>query len=116
MTHIVGAAIAALISVLPVQVGAAEKARELTVDETKKIVISSPMPRYPVGARSAGMRGSGLFRLHVRQETGEVTKVEVRKSTGHKALDDAATSAFRRWRFRPAIGLEGANIPVTFIF
>jgi TonB family protein len=62
------------------------------------------------------MKGSGVFLVFVRKKTGAVTNVKISKSTGYKALDVAATSAFSRWRFRPGTGLDGLIIPVTFTF
>ncbi len=89
-------------------------AHHLTTQEERQLVLVAPQPTYPPGARSAGMKGSGVFRLHVRDETGKVVKVDVRKSTGHRPLDDAAVQTFMKWRFRPGSGVTVANIPVTF--
>ena len=106
--------IAAWLGVSPLASVGAKEPYRVTPQEQKQILLFGPHPKYPVGARSAGMQGSGLFRLHVRDETGEVVKVEVRRSTGHTALDDAAVSTFKKWRFRPGSGVTAANIPVTF--
>ena len=59
------------------------------------------------------MKGSGLFRIQVRRETGEVTGVEIVKSTGHDTLDQEAIKAFSRWRLRPRTDCDGFIIPVT---
>ncbi len=88
----------------------------MTVAQAKRIAISSPMPQYPPGARSAGMKGSGVFLVFIRKKTGAVTDVKISKSTGYKALDAAALSAFGRWRLRPGTDIDGLVIPVTFTF
>ncbi len=109
-------AISAIVFVLVLArtVVAADKSHHLTVEEQKQVLLWAPPPKYPVGGRSAGIRGSGVFRLHVREASGEVIKVEVRQSTGHTRLDEAAVKALRSWRFRGGTGIETANVPVTF--
>ena len=45
--------------------------------------------------------------------SGNVTSATVSSSTGSPILDNAATSAFRQWRFRPGT-VSKVNIPITF--
>jgi TonB family protein len=94
----------------------AQRFVKVTPAEMKRIMISSPSPQYPTSARNARTRGSGVFLLHVRKQTGDVTRVEVAKSTGSKDLDAAAVSALRRWRLRPRTDYDGLIVPVTFTF
>ena len=51
--------------------------------------------------------GRGVFVLHIRND-GIVTGVSLTKSTGWKMLDDAAITAFSKWRFAryPSFDLE----------
>ena len=73
--------------------------------------ISFPKPEYPYELRSRRVGGTGAFLLHIRPD-GVVQSVEIFKSTGHIELDNSATSAFLKWRFRP--GPTKAKIPITF--
>jgi len=67
----------------------------------KALAIYAPRPAYPLEARNRHLTGSGIVLLQVDQKTGYVTAGRVLKSTGHDILDNAALSAFTRWRFRP---------------
>jgi TonB family protein len=78
-----------------------------------KFAVVRPFPEYPYAARAKWLEGIGLFAVDVNTRTGAVTQVTVRKSTGHKILDDAAQNAFRRWRFRPNLA-DQFLIPVNF--
>ena len=82
----------------------------------RRIIIFSPSPKYPLPARVARQRGRGLFRLFLRRQTGEVSKVEVAETTGYHLLDDAALRALRQWRLRPGTRYEGLMVPVTFTY
>jgi TonB family protein len=66
-----------------------------------KRVIYAPRPDYPLEARQQHLTGSGLLILHINRETGTVSSIDVKKSTGHKILDDSAVRCFLRWRFTP---------------
>jgi TonB family protein len=76
-------------------------------------VIEYKWPSYPYLARAKLFDGAGRFRLHIDRATGNVTSVTVLKSTTHKLLDDAAVTAFMKWRFKPHAA-ETADVPVTF--
>lgn len=56
---------------------------------------------YPSGLRRAGVEGRVLLWMYV-DETGLVTRTEVKQSSGSPALDDAALRVADRMRFRPA--------------
>jgi protein TonB len=58
-------------------------------------------PTYPPAARRAGAEGTTLLRVHVLDD-GRIGQVEVERSAGHVALDQAAAEAIRRWHFEPA--------------
>ena len=51
--------------------------------------------------------------MTVDSASGAVTEAEMAQSTGSPILDNAATSAFRRWRFKPG-SVSKVKIPITF--
>jgi len=58
-------------------------------------------PAYPAVARRAGVQGTTVLRVHVSAD-GSIDDVQVSRSAGHPALDEAAAAAVGRWRFDPA--------------
>jgi protein TonB len=58
-------------------------------------------PPYPAAARQARAEGTTMLRVHVAAD-GSIADVQVQRSAGHAALDEAAAAAVRRWRFEPA--------------
>jgi periplasmic protein TonB len=75
-------------------------------------------PVYPEAARRAGVQGTTVLRIFIERD-GRVTNVNVERSAGHQALDEAAAEAVRRWRFEPALNATGpvsvsALVPVEF--
>jgi protein TonB len=58
-------------------------------------------PDYPAAARRAGAEGTTVLRVHVRVD-GTIDDVQVSRSAGYAALDEAAAAAVTRWRFEPA--------------
>jgi periplasmic protein TonB len=89
------------------------KASAMSMSQAKALAVNSPRPPYPYEARSKRITGSGVIVATVDAASGEVTNASVAKSTGSSILDDAAVSAFRRWRFRPG-SVSKVNIPITF--
>jgi protein TonB len=80
--------------------------------------LRNPAPRYPAEARREGAEGTVLLRVWVAADGGP-TRVEVERSSGHRALDAAAMGAVRNWRFVPAQrggeAVEGiATVPLVF--
>lgn len=74
--------------------------------------IYAPMPEYPAMARHVHSHGSGYYELRVRPD-GRVDDARILQSARDGALDSAALSALRAWRFRP--GSAGVvRVPVTF--
>ncbi len=61
----------------------------------------NPTPPYPTSSRLAGREGSVAVRIEIGAD-GTVTHVALTHSAGDQALDDAALTTIRRWRFRPA--------------
>lgn len=78
----------------------------------------TPRPEYPDEARREGREGRVLLRVLI-DDQGEAKAVEITDSSGSDALDQAATSAIKRWLFHPARAgdepIESwVNIPVDF--
>ena len=75
--------------------------------------LFAPRPEYPYEARSRRLTGSGTAVLSVDSETGFVEDVSMEQHLGHPVLDNAAISAFKRWRFKK--GTVGTvRVPITF--
>lgn len=82
------------------------------------VALETPAPRYPTAALRRGESGEVLLRIDVDAE-GRVADVGVVHGSGSRALDRAAISAVRGWRFlpgqrdgRPVPGV--VNVPITF--
>jgi protein TonB len=75
-------------------------------------------PAYPYDAAIHGEHGSVLLMIHV-SDAGLAIGVDVVESSGVASLDQAASAAVRKWRFRPALREGRAvpfNMPFRFIF
>jgi protein TonB len=80
--------------------------------------LRNPPPRYPAEARRNGVEGTVMLRVWVAAD-GAATRVEIDRSSGHRALDDAALGAVKKWRFVPARrgdeAIEGlVTVPLVF--
>lgn len=80
--------------------------------------LNHPNPDYPSIARSRHWEGEVLLKVLVRED-GASGAVEVERSSGHDALDEAATDAVRGWRFVPAkrgdmTVASWVTIPISF--
>ncbi|MEY2493939.1 MAG: periplasmic protein TonB [Verrucomicrobiota bacterium] len=84
----------------------------LTDEELLRYAISSPGPGYPQEAQKKKTAGSALYELRINK-AGATTEVIIVKSSGSTVLDKAATSAFRKWRFKPAI-FTRVRLPVSW--
>lgn len=58
-------------------------------------------PVYPPSARRAGAEGTTLLKVHVLTN-GSIGEVQIQRSAGHVALDQAAADAIGKWHFEPA--------------
>ena len=56
----------------------------------------------------------GTAILIVDIESGLVKDAVMARSTGHAILDNAAVSAFRRWRFKPGAAPPKVRVPIGF--
>lgn len=80
--------------------------------------LDNPAPAYPSLSRRLGEQGKVILRVLVNAG-GTTDAVELRASSGHPRLDDAAQDTIRRWKFVPA--RHGAEpcaawvlIPISF--
>jgi TonB family protein len=85
----------------------------MSMSSAKAVAISAPRPEYPYEARRSKVMGSGVCVMTVDPGSGSVTSAEMAQSTGSPILDNAATSAFRRWRFKPGT-VSKVRTPITF--
>jgi TonB family protein len=65
-----------------------------------------PQPFYPPESRARGDQGLIGLILYIN-ESGKVTQARIGKSTGHKALDDAALAGLAAWQLQPGT-VDGA--------
>lgn len=63
--------------------------------------LQNPKPPYPLLARRNGDAGTVLLKVLVTAQ-GAAGKVELERSSGSQALDQAALDTVKRWRFVPA--------------
>ena len=64
---------------------------------------AAPPPSYPAAARRMHFEGTVLLAVLV-DTNGRPLRVEVRESSGHRQLDEAARDqVLARWRFQPAM-------------
>ncbi len=62
--------------------------------------LSAPKPDFPSEALKGGSEGSVRLRI-VLAKDGSVTQATISKSSGGRALDDAARKAVLKWRMKP---------------
>ena len=63
--------------------------------------LKNPAPAYPLASKRRGEQGRVVLRVHVLAD-GSADQVQLRTSSGHERLDQAALEAVRQWRFVPA--------------
>jgi len=79
----------------------------------KPRLVYAPAPAFPSELRSRpGAAWSGRFRLNFNAR-GNVSNVQVVRSTGNIVLDQSALSTLRQWKSAPG-GEWAATVPVTF--
>ena len=82
------------------------------------VPLSPIRPKYPEIAQEAGIEGTVVVQVFV-DEKGRVKDTVILKGIPNTGLDEAATTAIRKVRFRPAKQRERAvgvwiSIPVNF--
>jgi protein TonB len=82
-------------------------------------VVRTVKPEYPEIPKKAGIEGKVYLQLLIDHD-GHVMRVEVARSSGNSALDEAAVDAAKKILFTPAIAPGGKTVrvwvsyPVTF--
>jgi protein TonB len=84
----------------------------MSISSAKALATYAPRPQYPYEARSRHVTGSGVCVVQV-DPSGSVSSASMAQSLGNPILDNAATSAFRQWRFKPG-SVSKVRIPITF--
>jgi TonB family protein len=78
----------------------------------KPRLVYAPAPSFPPGISQRGVSGEGRFRLTFDTK-GNVTNVQMVKSTGNPYFDSAAVQTLRQWKSSPSQGWA-VTVPVTF--
>jgi TonB family protein len=78
----------------------------------KPRIVYAPAPSFPRGVSQGGVSGTGRFRLSF-DPNGNVTNVQVIRSTGNPYFDQSAIKTFRQWKSAPGQG-GSVTVPVTF--
>lgn len=62
--------------------------------------VDTPPPEYPLELACAGIGGRVVLSVAIGKQ-GKPTRINVKQSSGHPELDQAAQQAVQRWQFRP---------------
>ncbi|MDO9366700.1 MAG: TonB family protein, partial [Methylotenera sp.] len=85
---------------------APEPVTEAPVKPTGTVMLSSELslacpqrtlPNYPAASRRMGEHGRVVLRVEL-DETGQITTVKIKESSGHKRLDEAGLAAVKTWQ------------------
>lgn len=88
-------------------------AGSLSLSSAKVLATNAPRPEYPYEARRQRITGTGIVTMTIDPVSGNVSSASMSKTTGSLFLDNAALTAFRRWRFKPGT-VSSVTCPVTF--
>lgn len=99
--------------IAPIKAPTVGRAGPMSISSAKALATYAPRPAYPYEARARRLMGSGVCVVEVDTGSGSVTSATMAQSIGNSVLDNAATSAFRNWRFRPGT-VSKVRIPITF--
>ena len=78
----------------------------------KPRLLYAPAPSFPPGQSLPGQTGTGRFRLTFDPQ-GNVTNIQIVKSTGNPYFDQSSIKTLRQWKSAPSQGWQ-ATVPVTF--
>jgi TonB family protein len=84
----------------------------LSDEELVRYALASPSAGYPEAAQAQKISGSGIYELQINK-SGKTTAVAIAKSSGSPILDQAARSAFIKWRFKPGV-FSRIRVPVSW--
>lgn len=87
--------------------------------EREPAYLKNPAPVYPFRARQRGWEGVVLLDVLVNEQ-GLPAEIKLKRSSGHRVLDEAALEAVAKWEFKPAsLGKLAFSawieIPVRFV-
>ncbi|MGM3175752.1 energy transducer TonB [Dickeya lacustris] len=82
-------------------VSSAPASAPLTPPSASAAYLRNPAPAYPDVAINRGWEGTVWLHVQVRAD-GKVQAIELQRSSGYPALDDAARQAVQHWSFVPA--------------
>lgn len=87
--------------------------------EDKAGYLKNPAPPYPREAVQKGQEGLVVLTVFV-DKSGRAQKVEIKKSSNFRLLDDSARKTIKRWKFDPAqMGLlkvdAKVEVPIRFV-
>ncbi|CAM3820268.1 Protein tonB2 [Pseudomonas reidholzensis] len=96
----------------------APKPAPVTPPSANAAYLKNPAPEYPQMAQRRGWEGTVLLRVEV-MASGKPGQIQIQKSSGRQALDDAALAAVKRWSFVPAkqgdVAQSGwVSVPIDF--
>jgi protein TonB len=101
------------VAAAPPSLAPAKEASPTTAPVFNAAYLGNPPPRYPLIARRNGVEGTVLIRVVVSKD-GRAAHVQLDKSSGSSALDNAALEAVKGWKFAPARrGQEAVEQPVV---
>jgi len=75
--------------------------RAPVASSTEVAAVDTPTPAYPMELACAGVGGEVILSLAVGVE-GTPTEVQLVRSSGNEALDQAAVEGVQDWKFKPA--------------
>jgi TonB family protein len=78
----------------------------------KPRLLYAPAPSFPPGQTLPGQSGTGSYRLTFDPQ-GNVTNIQIVRSTGNPYFDQSAVKTLRQWKSAPSQGWQ-ATVPVTF--
>jgi|SRR5262245_23177505 len=78
----------------------------------KPRLLYAPAPSFPPGTSQPGSSGTGRFRVTF-DARGNVTNVQMVKSTGNPYFDSSAIQTLQQWKSSPSQGWS-FTVPVTF--
>jgi protein TonB len=90
---------------MPEAVVVAPPSPPANVTLTSELSLACPHrtpPDYPIASRRLAESGRVVLRVEL-DETGQITTVKIKESSGYKRLDEAGLAAVRMWRCNAAI-------------
>ncbi len=87
---------------IPVEKEAEESGAPIVPPFVDANQVNNPAPVYPRTSRRRGEEGVVMLDVFILPD-GSVGELRLRKSSGHKRLDDTAMEAVRQWQYQPAM-------------